>query len=426
VLYEALVGSKPFENDTEVATIWAHIQDPPPAPSAARPELQTGIDDVIARGMAKRPDDRYATCRELVDAARRELGVSSGEISQPSVTTRRRRLDGRLLAAGSASVLVIAALIAILVTRGGSGISSLPPNSVGAIDPRTNKLVASIPVGKTPAAIASGFGSIWVANQDENTITRIDATTRKVTDVIGGITGTAVDIAAGSGSVWVTTLEGQLFRINPELNSSSLMPLHFHGRLRFGGMSGLWLYVEAGNGSVWLLWVGGSEILRFDPRSQKFVTIEDDHGPYDIALGPGALWISELSTVSRLDPTTNVITGSADVGVLLQDDFTSVAVGEGSIWLAKGGSGNVWRVDPATTKAVGSTVIGRHAGALAAGEGGVWVVRPDVGVVVRLDPRSGRVVKSIAVGRGLTRVTTGSGLVWVSTVPPGAGHVGGF
>jgi streptogramin lyase len=172
--------------------------------------------------------------------------------------------------------------------------------------------------------------------------------------------------------------------------------------------------------------VGGSEILRFDPRSQKFVTIEDDHGPYDIALGPGALWISELSTVSRLDPTTNVITGSADVGVLLQDDFTSVAVGEGSIWLAKGGSGNVWRVDPATTKAVGSTVIGRHAGALAAGEGGVWVVRPDVGVVVRLDPRSGRVVKSIAVGRGLTRVTTGSGLVWVSTVPPGAGHVGGF
>ena len=72
VLYEALVGSKPFENDTEVATIWAHLQDPPPAPSAARPELQTGIDDVIARGMAKRPDERYATCRELVGAARQE------------------------------------------------------------------------------------------------------------------------------------------------------------------------------------------------------------------------------------------------------------------------------------------------------------------------------------------------------------------
>jgi serine/threonine-protein kinase len=425
VLYETLVGAKPFEKDTEVATIWAHIQDPPPAPSAARPELPKGIDDVIARGMAKKADERYATCRELVEAARRELGVSSGEISQPPVTTGRRRLDRRLLAA--ASVLVIAAaIIAVLLTRGGGGISSLPPNSVGAIDPRTNRLVASIPVGKTPAAMTSGFGSIWVADEGDSTVTRIDAKTRKATDVIGGITGTPVDIAAGSGSVWVTTLEGQLFRINPPLNSSSLVPLRFHSHLRLGSQSAFFLNVEAGYGSVWLLWVGGSEILRFDPNTQKLVTIEDDHGPYDIALGPGALWISELTTVSRLDTTTNVITGSADVGVLIQDDGTSVAVGEGSVWLAKGGTGNVWRVDPATTTAVGSTPTGRHAGSIAAGEGGVWLVRPAAGVVVRLDPRSGRVVKSIAVGRGVAAVTTGSGLVWVSTVRPGAEHVGGF
>src|SRR5437762_3162090 len=50
VLYEALSGEKPFEKDTEVATIWAHIQDPPPAPSAARPDLPKGLDAVIARG----------------------------------------------------------------------------------------------------------------------------------------------------------------------------------------------------------------------------------------------------------------------------------------------------------------------------------------------------------------------------------------
>jgi YVTN family beta-propeller protein len=375
--------------------------------------------------MAKQPDERYATCRELVEAARRELGVSSGEIAQP-VTVGPRRLGRRVVAVAAAGLIVAAVVVTVLVTRGGSGISRLPPNSVGAIDPRTNKLVASVPVGKNPAAITSGFGSVWVANEGDSTVTRIDAKTRKATDVIGGINGTPVDIAAGSGSVWVTTLEGQLFRINPALNSSSLVPLHFHGRLRLGSQSAFFLNVEAGYGSVWLLWVGGSEILRFDPNSQKLTTIEDDHGPYDIALGPSALWISELTTVSRLDTTTNVITGSADVGVLIQDDGTSVAVGEGSVWLAKGRTGNVWRVDPATTTAVGSTPTGRHAGSIAAGEGGVWLVRPAAGVVVRLDPRSGRVVKSIAVGPGVAAVTTGSGLVWVSTVRPGAEHVGGF
>ena len=426
VLYETLVGAKPFDKDTEVATIWAHIQDPPPSPSAARPELPQGLDAVIARGMAKRPDDRYGTCRELVDAARRDLGVSSGEISQPSVTTPRRRLDRRLLAA-AAALVIAAAIIAVLMTRGGGGISSLPPNSVGAIDPRTNRLVASIPVGKTPAAIASGFGSIWVANEDDSTVTRIDAKTRKATDVIGGIAGTPVDIAAGSGSVWVTTIEGQLFRINPELNSISLVPLHFHGRLP-GGMSASLLNVAgAARGSVWLLWGGGSEILRYDLNSQKLVTVEDDYSPTDAVVGLHAVWISEVSTVSRLDIATNIIIDSTDIGAItMLCCSTAVAVGEGSVWVSKNEAGKVWRVDPATTTALGSTSAGPNTSQIAAGEGGVWLTRPNAGSVVRLDPRGGGAVKSIKVGPGVTAIAIGSGLVWVSTVQPGHSHIGGF
>ena len=155
-----------------MATIWAHIQDPPPAPSAARPELPKGFDDVIARGMAKQPDERYATCRELVDAARRELGVSSGEISQPSVTTRRRRLDRRLLAAGSASVLVIAALIASL-TRGGAASQS---TELGRRDrPEDEQVVASSP-SERPGHDRVGFGSICRQRGRQHGH-RIDATT---------------------------------------------------------------------------------------------------------------------------------------------------------------------------------------------------------------------------------------------------------
>src|SRR6266516_2703590 len=183
VLYESLAGAKPFERDTEVATIWAHIQDPPPSPSAVRPDLPGSLDAVIAKGMAKRPEDRYTSCRELVDAARRELGISSGEIPVP-VAAPARRVPRRLVAATGAVVAIVIVAVVLLARGGGTGVGTLPLNAVGAIDPKTNKLVASIHVGKSPVAIAAGFGSIWVANQDDGTITRIDPKTRQATDNI--------------------------------------------------------------------------------------------------------------------------------------------------------------------------------------------------------------------------------------------------
>jgi serine/threonine-protein kinase len=419
VLYETLVGAKPFEKDTEVATIWAHIQDPPPAPSVVRPELPKGLDTVIARGMAKRPDDRYATCRELVDAARQELGVSSGEIPVPAVPAPRR-VDRRVVGAGAVVVIAIAIVAIVLLTRGGGAtVKSLPLNAVGAIDPKTNKLVASIPVGKSPVAIASGLGSIWVANQDDGTITRIDPTTRRATDTIGGIPGTPLAVAAGEGAVWVTTLEGRLFRINPELNVSTQVRIRFHGRLGGTGSPVALNGVAAGGGAVWILWTGGAELLRFDPASGTLTKIDDPRSPEAIALGNGAVWASELNSVSRIDAATSVVTGTAQIGAL-DTSATSVAVGEGSVWIAKSSAGQLWRVDPGSTTAGGSTSVGGGIARVAAGERGVWVTRPAAGSVARIDPASGAVVRSIRTGSGAFAVTTGSGLVWVTTVRPGA------
>ena len=73
VLYECLTGRVPFVKDLDAAVIWAHVEEPPTPPSAIRPELPGGIDDVIKCALAKSPDDRYATCREFVAAARAVL-----------------------------------------------------------------------------------------------------------------------------------------------------------------------------------------------------------------------------------------------------------------------------------------------------------------------------------------------------------------
>jgi serine/threonine protein kinase, bacterial len=68
VLYECLTGSPPYRGD-QVSVIGAHLNQAIPRPSATRPGIPTAFDAVIARGMAKDPADRYASCGELSAAA---------------------------------------------------------------------------------------------------------------------------------------------------------------------------------------------------------------------------------------------------------------------------------------------------------------------------------------------------------------------
>ena len=73
VLFECLAGSRPFERDSELSVVFAHLNEPPPRLSDFRPELPRAFDDVFATALAKSPDERYATCGELVAAARAAL-----------------------------------------------------------------------------------------------------------------------------------------------------------------------------------------------------------------------------------------------------------------------------------------------------------------------------------------------------------------
>ena len=75
VLYECLTGRVPFEKDLDAAIIWAHVEETPTMPTVLRPELPPEIDEVFARVLAKRPDERYRSCREFVEAARMAMGI---------------------------------------------------------------------------------------------------------------------------------------------------------------------------------------------------------------------------------------------------------------------------------------------------------------------------------------------------------------
>ena len=70
VVYESLAGHPPFRRDDDMALLWAHQYDQPPALTESRPELPPSVDGVFATALAKSPEDRHDSCLAFVAALR--------------------------------------------------------------------------------------------------------------------------------------------------------------------------------------------------------------------------------------------------------------------------------------------------------------------------------------------------------------------
>jgi serine/threonine-protein kinase len=90
VLYHGLTGELPFDRDDEAALLWAHLVDQPPRVSARRPGLPPDLDAVVAKAMAKAPEERYGSCRDLIVDFRDEVeGRAGSRERRPEVTADR-------------------------------------------------------------------------------------------------------------------------------------------------------------------------------------------------------------------------------------------------------------------------------------------------------------------------------------------------
>jgi len=126
---------------------------------------------------------------------------------------------------------------------------------VSRVDGATNKVLGTIPVGPSPRFLAVGFDSVWVLNQGDGTVSRIDPVTNRVIATIQlEIPGAGGDIATGSGAVWVTNLGKPLSRVDPATNQVTA---------QFVGPGGDALRV--GLGAVWLCSFGLQQLWRIDP-----------------------------------------------------------------------------------------------------------------------------------------------------------------
>ena len=86
VAFEVLSGAVPFKRELPIAVLYAHLSTPPPRLTSVRGDLPPAVDDVLVRGMAKDPDERYPTCADFADALRDALGLDSYDPSRAAPT----------------------------------------------------------------------------------------------------------------------------------------------------------------------------------------------------------------------------------------------------------------------------------------------------------------------------------------------------
>ncbi|WP_280385814.1 serine/threonine-protein kinase [Nocardia wallacei] len=89
-LFWLFTGTGPFTSASPAAVIRGHLQGPPPALSSVRQGLPAALDGVLLQAMAKRPDDRFATCADFAAAARRAFASPSA----PSMPVAGRGFTG--------------------------------------------------------------------------------------------------------------------------------------------------------------------------------------------------------------------------------------------------------------------------------------------------------------------------------------------
>ena len=132
IAFRALTGQRAFDRDSDAALITAILRDPLPSAHIVMAELPAAVDAVLARGMAKVPADRFASCAAFVSELRSALGVTT---SMAAANGGARSSDRRRLAVAVGMIgIVLVSVIAVtfLVGRTGPGATSPPSLAAGS------------------------------------------------------------------------------------------------------------------------------------------------------------------------------------------------------------------------------------------------------------------------------------------------------
>jgi YVTN family beta-propeller protein len=407
LLFECLTGSLPFRQGSDVATIFAHLEEPAPAASERNGALRSAVDPVLARAMAKEPAERFDSCRALVASAHDALGLAAAP---------RRRSRWLVPALALALAAVAVAGLAMGLGRGSTATAAGPRGVLMRIDPRTNKVAGRTDVPGYPQAVAVTAGGVWMGDFRQGVLWRYDPTTEALQRVTSN--GEPRDIAAVGDQVYVA-VDGNAF-------SGLVARYDAATGERRDSLDLLACAVASGEGVAWAAGCPFAQRLSTDARPLRklrevFLPYRDPGtastsrvGFRELAVGAGSLWVLG----DALDPRLwrlDAHTGKVQATVALPFPPRSAVVAGGAVWITDALHDTVVPIDVRSNRVLAAVAVGRGAAGVTAAAGAVWVANATDGTVSRIDPRTRRVTATIDVGGAPSEIDGGPGGVWVTS-----------
>ncbi len=236
------------------------------------------------------------------------------------------------------------------------------------------KPILTVNIPAPCGVMATGFGSLWVADCKSESVYRIELSTGKVQSIIK--TGLAdregeLSIAASPDAVWLLTKsDGELSKIDPQTNKLvariNVLPNSFA--------------VAFGYDALWITNTKNASAQQVDPKTNAVVsTIKVGKEPRFLAAGLNAIWIlnQEDGTVSKIDPVTKEVT---TIDVDLKGSGGDITTGSKYVYVrAKKTLLSV--IDPQSNKVIKRFGPTAGSGAVSVENGHVWITAHDINKV---------------------------------------------
>lgn len=360
---------------------------------------------------------------ESLQRLHRQILDHDPAISAPEPAARRLPTGARmpLLIAILGAVLLVAAAAAAL-QRGLGGDEEIRAAGALALDPDSGEVIARVPLGTSPSAVAVGEGSVWVVDADDRTVAQIDPERRKAVRTFS-TSATPTDVAVGAGGIWIgnapstgSFLPTSVTRLDPE---TGLVVATIELRPRPGGH--LWStfagfsrqHIAVSEDAVWVISADLS-VSRIDPRSNRVVAAIENVRAESIAAGEGDVWITEGDRLTEIDPSVNAVARRVRVAA---DGLAGIAIGAGAVWVAVPFEGQLLRVDAGPRPTRRAIPLETWVAGVGFGEGAVWATNEIADSVHRIDPRTGT-ARRVSGATSPRAVDAGDGGVWVTEASP--------
>lgn len=394
VLYECLTGRPPFTSDMGVQGLIAHhLHTPPPQPSTTG--VPVAFDAVIAKGMAKNPDDRYRTVQELAAAARAastgDAATTTADVATAPPGQRKqlsRKTIGVVAAVVVATVAAVAAIV-VVVSRPSSDSSGTSDTPIAAPIGQGYSSQTSLPFNdiRVAAGIAvAADGTAYVTGVGTDRVWRLDVGSTAATQLPFSGLKNPRDVAVDAkGDVYVTDSSNDRVLWLPA-GAPTAIPLPFSGLNDPRGIT-----VDAG-GDVYVVDRGNDRVLYLQAGSMTALTLpftglNDPRGVAVDAAGGVVVTDTGNNRVLQLAAGSTVATALPFTGV---NDPHGVAIdAEGSVYVTDRGNAGIVELRPGATAAIPLPFTGLNdpQGVAVDGAGNVYVTDVGENPVVKLAAR---------------------------------------